>query len=147
MQFGSFPSLTSLSSFLFAKEFRQSDHLETKQRTSSVERFAGHVLSPIQLPVDGLLKNYHKPIMIVVTAVSAVASWTLFWYPEEVLHGVQFFVPRFEPWMVKLGSYTISQTMIMALATRCLARLNDDELMQKYLNHEIEAFHLGTREY
>lgn len=145
MQFGNFPSFTSLSSFLFAKEFRNSANPQEKQDTSFIEKCAGRVLKPIQMPVDGLLKNYHKPLMIAAGTVSFVAGWTLYCYPEEVEAAVQLVIPQFHVGWVKLGYYTASQIVITALTLRSFARLNDDTLVQKWVNHEIHACHLGDR--
>lgn len=146
MSFGVFPSFTNLTSFLFAKEFRSAENPEQKVETNVIDKFMGRVIRPVTLPIEGVLKNYDKSIMIIVSAGVALVGWTLLHYPQELEHGVQYFVPEFNMSWIRCVSFTVSQMTIMGLALRSLARLNDQNLVTKWLNHQVLPYHFGTRE-
>lgn len=147
MRFGEFPSLSNLVSFLVAKEYRNANNLAEKANTNVVEKLAGRLLTPIQLPSHGLLSSYDQPIMITVVTVAGIGLWTLFNYPQQVLEKVQFVCSPFfdfEPWMVRFSWYILSQTMLAAFWMRSVARLRDGELTQKWHSQQIVPFHLGS---
>ncbi|MBP9842104.1 MAG: hypothetical protein KBC64_06750 [Simkaniaceae bacterium] len=133
-------------SFIGAKEFQYVDATKGEFLVSKTEEISNWVLLPLERPLDFVCKNFNQPFFIATLNVVAVAAVTIAFYPDRSFQTIQSVCAPFfhlEPWMMKLGAYLGSETMISALMVRTFSRLNRAELIDAWENKQIIPIHLG----
>lgn len=143
-----FDSVRDYFSFIGAKKFHYADQPTKEFATSSLEKYSQKVLSPFLYPIDKLCENINQPILLVAANIIGVAATTVFFYPDLSFKTVQMACSPFfelEPWMLKFGTYLLSETAITGLMVRSFARLNQADLMQAWKNREVVPIHFGTK--
>lgn len=135
--------------FITAREFwknpRENGFFNYKKNT--IERVGDLFVFPLFGGSDYFLKNIKEPYFITALTVVSIALTTLFFYPKKCAEFAVKIFPLFssiEPWMVKFGTYVISQLTILGIGLRTLGRYSNQELNTAWKQKSIVSIPVGT---
>ena len=139
----------SLTSFVFAKEFRKKSTGEIHQYPQNrLESVGNNLRWMLGRSTDLLLREIKNPITIIALTSLALFSVTIAFYPSSALLLAAKLLPplsHLKPWMLKLTLYIATQSTILGVGLRSLGRFNNEALFRSWKRSELEAVFIGDR--
>jgi hypothetical protein len=133
--------------FSLAREFVDCQTAVPFTAHTRLEKAGDFMAKIVVKPLDLAIREFRNPAVIAALTITLLAATTIAFYPAQSLliaYKVLPFLKAIKAHHITAALFAITQTTIVGLGIRTVARLSNAELMQKYHAKEIFPITIGT---